>query len=48
MYLVMRLRCSRRKVQEALFDLFGLDPSVGLIAQPMLEVYGPPRPTTRL
>jgi IS1 family transposase len=36
-YLVMRLRCSRRKVQEALFDLFGLDLSVGLIAQTVLE-----------
>src|SRR5215207_7473472 len=36
-YLVMRLRCPRRKVQELLFDLFGLELSVGLIEQTVLE-----------
>jgi transposase len=36
-YLVMRLRCPRRKVQELLFDLFGLALSVGLIEQTVLE-----------
>lgn len=36
-YLVMRLRCPRRKVQELLLDLFGLELSVGLIEQTVLE-----------
>lgn len=33
----MRLRCPRRKVQEVLLDLFGLELSVGLIEQTVLE-----------
>jgi transposase len=36
-YLVMRMRCPRRKVREAMLDLFGLQLSLGLIAQTVLE-----------
>ena len=36
-YLVMRMRNPRRKVQELMFELFGLQLSVGLIEQTVLE-----------